>query len=296
MRGFLNYHTFIMNKYKLFILFFICTILTINAFAQKEEVIKWKKVQVLVYTKNGKGFVHDNIPFAVAAVQKLGQELGFKVNVSDNPVVFTTENLRKYNCLIFTSTNNDVFDTDTQRLAFRHYIEAGGGLVGIHSIVGTERNWTWFKQLMGASFAWHASFQKYSVKVIDPKHPSIAGLPLDWQKEDECYFEKEIYPTIHPFLVQDVASVTPKDEKEKELIKQHNGSFGNFYPAAWHNFYDGGLAWITTLGHDKKDYSDPLFIQHILQGIEFVVRRTYKKDFGKAYAQGKDDALKINPN
>ncbi len=282
-----------MDKLKLFLSFFICIVFITNAFPQSEKAIKWKKVQVLVYTKNGKGFVHDNIPFAVAAIQKLGQEQGFKVDVSDSAAVFTTENLQKYNCLIFTSTNNDVFDTDNQRLAFRHYIEAGGGLVGIHSIVGTERNWTWFKQLMGASFAWHARFQKYSVKVIAPEHPSVAGLPLNWEREDECYFEKEIYPTIQPFLVQDVSSLKPADEKEQNLIKQHNGSFGNFYPAAWHNFYDGGLAWITTLGHDKKDYSDPIFTKHILQGIEFVVRRTYRKDWGKVYAQGKDDALKI---
>ncbi|MEJ0033904.1 MAG: hypothetical protein WDO15_27850 [Bacteroidota bacterium] len=30
----------------------------------------WKKINVLVYTKNGKGYVHDNIPFAVEALKK----------------------------------------------------------------------------------------------------------------------------------------------------------------------------------------------------------------------------------
>jgi uncharacterized protein len=282
-----------MRKKKFFLLLFMFFLATFHGFAQEEKPIRWKKVQVLVYTKNGKGFVHDNIPFAVASIQKLGQTLGFQVDVSDSPSVFTTQNLQKYNCLIFTSTNNDVFDDDQQRLAFRHYIEAGGGMVGIHAIMGTERNWAWFKQLIGGSFAWHASFQKYSVKVIDPKHVSVAGLPLVWEREDECYFSKELYPTIHPFLVQDVGSLKPIDEKEQNLIKQHNGSFGNYYPAAWHNYYDGGLVWITTLGHDKKDYSDPVFMKHILQGIAFVVRRTYEKDYKKAYAQTKDDALKI---
>jgi uncharacterized protein len=280
------------NQKSIILALFLWVCLPLHSFAQTEQAIKWKKVQVLVYTKNGKGFVHDNIPFAVAAIQKLGQELGFQVEVSDDPSIFTRDYLKRYNCLIFTSTNNDIFDNDDQRLAFRHYIEAGGGLVGIHAIMGTERNWVWFKQLIGGSFAWHASFQKYKVRVIDPKHPSVAGLPLIWEKEDECYFEKEMYPTIQTFLVQDVSSLHPKDEKEQDLITQHNGSFGNFYPAAWHNYYDGGLAWITTLGHDKKDYSDPLFMKHILQGIAFVVRRTYQKDFDKAYAQRKDDIVK----
>src|SRR5687768_11898935 len=98
--------------------------------AQSQKKVSWKKVKVLVYTKNGKGYVHDNIPSAVKAIQKLGSEHGFKVDVSDDPAVFTESNLGQYTFLLFPSTNNDVFDTDAQRVAFRRYIEAGGGFVG----------------------------------------------------------------------------------------------------------------------------------------------------------------------
>ncbi|MEN9958455.1 MAG: hypothetical protein RLZZ474_699, partial [Bacteroidota bacterium] len=97
--------------------------------------------RVLVYTKNGPGYVHDNIPAAVACFQGLGKQHQIQVDVSDDPTVFAEANLGKYQALIFTSTNNDVFATDAQRLAFRHYIEAGGGFVGVHSVTGTERNW-----------------------------------------------------------------------------------------------------------------------------------------------------------
>ena len=95
-----------------------------------------KGSKVLVYTKNGKGYVHDNIASAVACVKKLGEENHFLVDVSDDAGVFTESNLKKYQALIFTSTNNDVFDTDEQRVAFRRYIEAGGGFVGVHSVTG----------------------------------------------------------------------------------------------------------------------------------------------------------------
>lgn len=260
--------------------------------AQKKKAFDWSKVQVLVYTKNGKGYVHENIPYAVAALQKLGKENGFKVDVSDTAIVFNRENLKKYNLIIFTNTNNDVFDNDEQRLVFRHFIEAGGGMVGIHSVMGTERNWTWFKQLMGGSFSWHAHFQKYKVAVIDHQHPSVQGIPTEWEIEDECYFEKELYPSIHTIIAQDVKTVVAKDDKEKDLIKQNNGSFGNYYPAVWHNFYDGGLAWITTLGHDKKTYSDATYLKHLLQGIQFVAQRASKPDFRKAYAEKRDSELK----
>ncbi|MBL7813489.1 MAG: ThuA domain-containing protein [Saprospiraceae bacterium] len=259
-----------------------------SVFSQK---VNWKKLTVLVYSKNGKGYVHDNIPSAIACIQNLGKTHGFKVDTSSSPAVFTKENLEKYDLLVFTSTNNDVFDTDEQRLVFRHYIEAGGGLVGIHSVVGTERNWKWFKQLLGGTFSWHARFQKYRVNVIDKTHPSVKGLPVVWEREDECYFEKELYAGIHTFMVQDVASLK-NDEKDAERVKQNMGSFVDYYPAAWHNFFDGGLAWITTLGHDKKDYSEPVYVQHILQGIEFVAtHRSKKKDYGKSYAKHKDDEV-----
>ena len=259
-----------------------------NAFSQYKKAVSLKKMHVLVYSKNGKGYVHDNIPSAVACIQLLGKTHGFKVDTSSEPAIFTREILEQYDFLIFTSTNNDVFDTDAQRLTFRQYIEAGGGFVGIHSVVGTERNWHWFKQFMGCTFAWHALFQKYTVRIIDKQHPSVKGLPTQWIREDECYFEKEMYPGIHTFLGQDVSTLKPDDR-----IKQNMGSFADYYPAAWHNFFDGGVAWITTLGHDKKDYSEPIYVQHILQGIEFVAaHRAKKKDYSKAYATQRDDSVK----
>ena len=119
---------------------------------------------MLVYTKNGKGYVHDNIPSAVKAIQQLGRENRFKVDVSDDPAVFTETNLKKYTFLLFPSTNNDVFDTDEQRVAFRRYMEAGGGFVGLHSVTGTERNWKWFKMMVGGTFLWHRQFSAIQSK------------------------------------------------------------------------------------------------------------------------------------
>src|SRR6478752_5253997 len=252
--------------------------------------VNWKKVKVLVYTKNGKGYVHDNIPFAVKSIQKLGEQNGFKTDVTDNPTVFTEENLKQYSILIFTSTNNDVFDTDEQRLAFRHFIEAGGGFVGLHSVVGTERNWTWFKMMLGGSFSWHPKFQKYSLQVIDPGHSSVAGLPKVWEKEDECYFQKELYPGIHPVLAHDLSTLDVEADTVK--LKLNRGTFGRYYPAAWYQQFDGGTIWITALGHDKKDYEDATYVNHIFQGIKFVAGEIKSKDYAKAYSKLKDEPVK----
>src|SRR5688500_6741140 len=114
-----------MTKCKSAVACLLFSLISLQLLAQNK--LNWKKLSVWVYTKNGTGYVHANIPAAVSCIQTLGRQYGFKVDTSSNPAVFTEDNLKQYRVLIFPSTNNDVFDTETQRLAFRRYIEAGGG-------------------------------------------------------------------------------------------------------------------------------------------------------------------------
>jgi type 1 glutamine amidotransferase len=262
--------------------------LSVNCSAQR---IDWKKMKVLIYTKNGKGYVHDNIPSAVASLEKIATGYGFSADVSDDPSKFNEENLKQYSFLIFPSTNQDVFDTDEQRVAFRRYIEAGGGFVGLHSVIGTERSWDWFKKMLGGSFAWHPPFQKYTIKVLDASHPSVAGMPDTWVKDDECYFIKEMYPGVRAVLAHDLSTLDPKD---KDRITTSAGPYGQYYPAAWYQQYDGGNIWITALGHDKKDYEDPTYVRHIVSGITWVATQSkVKPDYKKAYATQRDQPLQV---
>lgn len=245
--------------------------------------------QVLVYTKNGKGYVHDNIASAVACIQQLGKTNNFKVDVTDDPSVFSEANLKKYQLLIFTSTNNDVFDNDDQRVQFRRYIEAGGGFVGVHSVTGTERNWTWFKMMLGETFSWHASFQKFSIKNLAPTHPSMKGVPSLWTKEDECYFGKELYPGIQVLMAHDLSSL---DTTQKALIFKNAGSFANYYPAVWCQNFEGGNIWVTALGHAKENYQEPTYINHLLQGIKYIANQFNGLNYKNAAAVTRDDQLK----
>ncbi|MCW3089005.1 MAG: hypothetical protein JWP81_74 [Ferruginibacter sp.] len=248
---------------------------------------KLKNSLVLVYIKNGKGYVHDNIASAVASIGELAAANQFKIEVSDDPAVFTENNLKKYTLLIFASTNNDVFDTDSQRLAFRRYIEAGGGFVGIHSVTGTERKWKWFKMMVGETFSWHAKFQLFSVKNMDPMHPSMQGVPAIWEREDECYFGKELYPGIKILMAHDLHSL---HADSTELFK-NAGSFSDFFPAVWWQHFEGGNIWITTLGHSKETYQDAVYKNHLLQGIKFIADQSKGINYSNAHAVSKDDAL-----
>lgn len=269
-----------------FMLVFLGSICTGSA---QPDRINWKRVKVLVYTRSGKGYVHDNIPAAVRCLQRLGQQHGFSVDTSARPDVFTEGNLRQYTALIFASTNNDVFDTDAQRLAFRRYIEVGGGFVGIHSVVGTERNWTWFKRMLGGTFAWHPKFQPFRLRVLAAQHPSMRGVPTVWERSDECYFLKEMWPGPTVVLASELASLNPN---EADKIKSAAGSYAELYPSAWYHDFDGGHTWCTMLGHDKTDYDDPAFINHLFQGIRFVVSQVKTIDPARAYATAADAPLR----
>src|SRR5690606_36112414 len=98
------------------LLLIACICMALFAVAQNKSKagakVNWKKVSVLVYIKNGKGYVHENRAAGVAAIQQLGSRHGFSVTVSENPSDFNENNLKKFNLVIFNNTNNEVFDTD----------------------------------------------------------------------------------------------------------------------------------------------------------------------------------------
>lgn len=270
---------------KLILFSFTLTVFLNTTSAQRSS----QKTSILVYTKNGKGYVHDNIASAVDALKQLAQEEKFSITVSDNPEVFTENNLKQYTLLVFPSTNNDIFDNDDQRLAFRRYIEAGGALVGLHSVTGTERNWKWFKMLIGCTFSWHAKYQKFSFQVLDKNHPSMKNVPATWEREDECYFGKELYPVTNVLMTHRFVTL---DSSQKELVQKNAGTYAEYYPAVWHNEFQGGRAWISTVGHSKETYQDPVYKNHLLQGIKFVISLSKGIDFKKSFSTHRDDQIK----
>ena len=256
----------------LIVLSFLWSLSYAQKWDNKQTNLKGKRI--LLYTRNGKGYVHDNIPASIGAICKVGKEQGFTVDTTTNPAVFSDENLRNYNAVIFSNTNNDVFDTEAQRIAFMRYIQAGGGFVGIHSACGTERNWTWFKQMLGGTFSFHPPFQEFIVYVVDKEHPSTKNLPDPWVVNDELYFTKELNPTVRVLMVSDFSMIEDK--------RPMPDTFGKVFPSVWCNSYDGGRQWYTALGHDKTDYQKPLFIQHILGGLQWVAAENL--DYKKAHA------------
>ncbi len=256
----------------------------LEAVAQQAKPVNWAKVRVLVYTKNGTGYVHANIPASIEAIKALATEHKFSVDASDDPAVFTDDNLKQYSALVFSNTNNVVFDTDAQRVALMRYVQAGGGFVAIHSASGTERTWKWFAGLLGGAFSRHAPIQKFGVLMVDRTHPSVAHLPARWERDDECYYLVKMNVNMQVIAVNDLSTIQdPKGEKPV--------TFGDVFPSVWYQEFDGGRQWYTSLGHRKEDYALPEFRRHLLGGIRSVVRNA-PLDYTRAYAVSPTDDLK----
>ncbi|MCB9280700.1 MAG: ThuA domain-containing protein [Lewinellaceae bacterium] len=235
--------------------------------------------RVLVYTRNGKGYIHENRAASVEAIKKLGAENGFIVDATEDPAFITEENLKKYQAVICSNTNNETFDTEAGKLAFQRYIQAGGGFVGIHSASGSERQWPWFWSLLGGKFRRHPPLQSFDVKVIDPTHPSTLHLGKIWKWEDECYYLEQFNPGNHVLLAADLTTV--EDDKKAEYP---GVIFGNYIPLAWCRDNGPGRAWYTALGHKPEYYADPNYLKHLLGGILWVLDGTDRLDYSRATA------------
>ncbi len=224
--------------------------------------------RVLIYTKNGEGYVHDNIAASVAALEKICSGEGIAAEVSDQPSVFTPENLARFDAVIFSNSNNEAFDTEEQKKAFQEYIRGGGGFMGVHSATGSEREWPWYWALVGGKFLRHPPYQEFDVLVTDPGHPATSHLPARWTVKDECYYNYQLNPDIHVLLSVDLTTV-----EDEEKGSYPGETFGQLFPLSWCHQFDGGRQFYTALGHDSWFYEDPLFVEHLRGGLLWVLNK-----------------------
>ncbi|MFC5745810.1 ThuA domain-containing protein [Actinomadura rugatobispora] len=214
---------------------------------------------------------------AQSALVKMGKDNGFAVDWTEDVTQLSSAGrLLGYNAVVFLSTTRDTLD-DAAQTALRQYVRGGGGFVGIHNAFGTEYNWPWYEGLLGgANFYDHGPAQPGTVQTLNRRDASTAGLPARWAFSDEWY---NLVP--FPSRVRILATVDERTmERGTEGGLGHPGH-GSSHPIAWCHYYDGGRAWLTTLGHDAKAFTDdgstfagaPQFQRLVLGGIESAMGR-----------------------
>ena len=192
------------------------------------------------------------------------------IGVDYTETVTNLSNSSKYKAVIFFSNSRDVLwdhgkavnpalavstttsaYLDAAKVNLRQYMRAGGGFVAIHNAHGTEYNWPWYEGLLGNSNYYdHGNYQlgNFVITSADSSTTPIGTPGTAVPFKDEWY-------NLVPFPT-DVKFLATVDENTLATKHSTHPGFPSFHPVAWCQYYDGGRAWITTLGHSLVGTSD----------------------------------------
>lgn len=223
-----------------------------------------KEPRVLVFSKTT-GYRHESIEPGKIALIELGKQNGFAVDTTEDASLFTEDNLKRYGAVVFLSTTQDVLN-EIQQADFKRFIEAGGGFVGIHAAADTEYEWPWYGRLVGAYFKSHPQIQEASLNKVRAFGPNT--LPDKWVRTDEWYNYKNISKNINVIYSLDESTYK-------------GGENGENHPIAWYQEFEGGRSFYTGLGHTDESFSDPQFLDHLLQGIRYALGEDVKLNYDK---------------
>ena len=210
---------------------------------------------MLVYS-GSTGYRHESIPAAVEALKAIGAKAGYTVDASEDPEVFTAENLAEYKAIVLVSNSTDPkkpeseWFTGAQREALQGFLKAGKGVVGLHAAADSHYHWAWYGKMIGGYFERHPKgTPKGTVTVVDAKHPATAKLPKTHQRNDEWYYYKDFDPTMRVLVTIDPATI---GEGEADV---------NPNPLVWCHDFGGGRVFYSGLGHTSESYSEPYMVK-----------------------------------
>jgi len=213
-----------------------------------------------------------------SVMERCGLQRGWEVTVVRNPAEITAALLADKHVVIFAVTGPAALAApglEDARAALQAFIQRGGGFAGIHSITATDQGlfgsprWDWFATMVGAAFWSHpghpTGVQPGVVRRVGAASGVLAGIPAEWLRCEEWH-------TVRPNPVDNNALeilLTLDEACTPSVGLDSNLAMGQ-HPLSWRRTYDGGRVFITMLGHSQESYAEPLFLQHVTQGVEWA--------------------------
>jgi type 1 glutamine amidotransferase len=231
------------------------------------------------------GIVVD-ITESVGSVPGLGNSTYAAVIFLDTSGDVLWDHGRSVNPTFAVSTTTSAF-IDAGKVNLRQYMRSGGGFVGIHNALGTESNWYWFTGLLGNANSYDSAANQsgsVSIQAADSSTTPVGPAGTRFTFTD-TYYTLVPYPTNVKFL----ATV---DESTLATKKAVHPGHGSFHPVAWCQYYDGGRAWMTTLGNDPRAWGDLSLPENQVGGINYLAGAA---EFQKLIVNGIKSAMGIVP-
>ncbi|GAB5560331.1 MAG: hypothetical protein SynsKO_19780 [Synoicihabitans sp.] len=205
----------------------------------------------------------------------LADKHGWDFSQSSDSEIFTNEGLRDIDVIIFDNNTGNLLNASEQR-AFEKWVRAGGGVIGIHGATHAHKGvneanvgeWPFWYGLWGVL---HKTGPKdgpngrrgYADEIVmhQAKDGIIGNLPSRWIFDKvEWYFWN-----YHDGFDDKHVVATAEVQANQPELPAH-------YPVTWCGQYKGGRVWYTNMGHYAENFHQPEFIQHIVDGINWVAR------------------------
>jgi type 1 glutamine amidotransferase len=147
--------------------------------------------------------------------------------------------------------------------ALLSWVREGGAFVGIHCASDTFYKRPEFLDMVGGTFDGHPWHQEVTLRVEDGDHLSTRHLGESWTLTDEIYQFRGFQR--HPAAVLLSLTAAGVDlDKGKRADRD--------YANAWCKPYGRGRVFYTALGHRPKLWTDPVFTDHVLGGMQWAVQ------------------------
>lgn len=240
----------------------------------------------------GRLWTHAGNAFAEEAVKMLGKKTGaFEVVASDDPRLLLPESLKKFDAIFLNNLHDQQpflpldwrklrrdpqhpakrLDKAIKQSILEFIMEDGKGVAGVHGAIAALKDWKEFGEMMGGFHVGHYG-GRHVIKADDPGHPINAcfeGKPF--KIGDECYIPGPFSRReVRVLLSLDLTQMKAPAEKNEWLKKVMEGREDD-YPISWIRKYGRGRSFYCGLGHSPNTYLDPLFLRHLLAGIQFVI-------------------------
>jgi uncharacterized protein len=237
--------------------------------------IHLKHVLVIGQTK---GFEHDSVSAAMAAIFNMGKESGLWDTMlrtdtellTKKPLGNNSKNLNYFDLIVFASTTGELDMDDSQKADMMSFIkEDGKGFVGIHAALDTNYKWPEYGEMIGGWFNEHP-WMTFEAPIINeqPDNPIVRHFPKEFVKYDEIYQPKEwSRDKVNVLLSLDS---TKLDYANNPRVHREDHDFA----VAWSKMYGKGRVFYSTLGHTEEAWEDPDIRKMYFEAIRWALGMT----------------------
>ncbi|KAL1679945.1 trehalose utilization-domain-containing protein [Schizophyllum commune] len=254
--------------------------------------------RVLIYSATEQ-FRHDSIPTAVQALKDAGYSASITFDATEDKSLFTDDNLKQYDALVFLSNTGEVLDDDGIA-AFQKYLNLGGNFIGIHSATDCLNTTEFYGREIGAYFDYHPELTNATVDVLDRSHPSTSMLPEQWQVRDEMYNFKSDPRNVGAVVILSADESTYNGGFIHRSLSLHVltermkiPARGTWYQEKGAGVQDGntaGRSFYTSLGHLNETWNDDTFMAHVMGGIKWALEANTTRAFNSSASVGNGQA------